>query len=502
MAKRRIFTVGFDLPGEEFEYVEFHSDQTLLDADIILLEPTLGAYSSFESYNGQPLLSEHSSFVTKQQLEHWRAETVAAVNAGKLVIVYLAKPIECYRYTGHKQHSGTGRSRVTTNMLTRVSSYEAVPNLKRMTPKSGTEIRLDKDGSYLAPYWAEFSAYSPYEVEVEGEFNRILLRSRAGDRTIGAAFHGRSGVLLFLPPLRYSNEVFLRVVEEGADEEKSYWTKNALKFGKRLVTALVSLADALKQSTQITPTPSWSLGSEYRLALEGRLELEVSACTAEIIKLQAKKARLESQLEEAGSLRRLLFEQGKPLEHAILEAMKLFGFDAQQFSDGTSEFDGVFVSPEGRCLGEAEGKDNKPINIEKFSQLERNLQEDFARDDVTEHAKGLLFGNAFRLKQVGDRNEFFTPKCISAAKRIGAALVRTPDLFAPAKYLKENPSDFDYANKCREAILSTPGEFVTFPSPPVGEATSLVERTSIDGSSGPNVEGNTAAPVGGASTPV
>lgn len=27
-------------------------------------------------------------------------------------------------------------------------------------------------------------------------------------------------------------------------------------------------------------------------------------------------------------------------------------------------------------------------NIDKFSQLERNLQEDFARDDVTEYAKG------------------------------------------------------------------------------------------------------------------
>jgi len=34
--RKRIFTVGFDLPGSEFEYIKFDSDQTLLDADIIL----------------------------------------------------------------------------------------------------------------------------------------------------------------------------------------------------------------------------------------------------------------------------------------------------------------------------------------------------------------------------------------------------------------------------------------------------------------------------------
>jgi hypothetical protein len=179
-----------------------------------------------------------------------------------------------------------------------------------------------------------------------------------------------------------------------------------------------------------------------------------------------RKKKLELELANAGSLRWLLFEQGKPLENAILEAMKLMGFDGTSFSDGESEFDGIFVGPEGRCLGEAEGKDNKAINIDKFSQLERNLQEDFARDEVKEHAKGILFGNAFRLLPVGDRTEFFTAKCLSAAKRIGAALVRTPDLFVPARYIKENSSDTEYARTCREAIFSAAGEVVVFPPPP------------------------------------
>jgi hypothetical protein len=99
MAKRRIFTVGFELPGDEFEYVDFDSDQTLLDADIVLFEPTLGSHprGSYQTHNGLALLTEHSSFVVKKRLDHWKSEIVSAVNAGKLLIVYLAKPIEVFR---------------------------------------------------------------------------------------------------------------------------------------------------------------------------------------------------------------------------------------------------------------------------------------------------------------------------------------------------------------------------------------------------------------------
>ena len=472
MAKYRFFTVGFDLPGDDFEYIDFNSDRTLLDADVILFEPTLGHYDTSGSYNGRPLLTEHSSFNTKQQLDHWRSEIVAAVQADKLVIVYLAKPIEYYRHTGQKQFSGTGRSQVTTNIVTEISSYEAIPNLKGVTAKSGKEIRLEKDTSYLAPYWKEFSNYSPYEVEIEGDFKRILLKSRAGDRTLGGAIHGKYGVLLFLPPLRYDTETFTRY---DGRSKKSFWTDEAIKFGKRLVTALTALADTLKQSTQTTPPPTWASDSKYRLTEESEIESAISNCVEEIAERQAKKGALEARLRDAGSLRRLLFEQGRPLESAILEALRILGFEAKPFSDGESEFDAVFVSPEGRCLGEAEGKDNKAINIDKFSQLERNLQEDFVRDEVTDYAKGVLFGNGFRLQSLAERGNFFTEKCISAAQRVRAALVRTPDLFAPAKYLKENSSDLEYAKHCRDAIFKSEGEIVTFPVPPIGDETSLAE---------------------------
>lgn len=205
------------------------------------------------------------------------------------------------------------------------------------------------------------------------------------------------------------------------------------------------------------------------------MEAAISTCASEIAQLQSKKSSLETRLSEAGRLRYLLFAQGRPLESAILEALRLLGFEAQPYSDGESEFDAVFVSSEGRCLGEAEGKDSKAINIDKFSQLERNLQEDFARNDVNDYAKGVLFGNAYRLMPLSERGEYFTAKCRSAAKRVRAALMRTPDLFAPARYLKDNPSDATYAKQCREAIFRSEGDIVIFPPPPIDDTASVAE---------------------------
>jgi hypothetical protein len=323
------------LPGDEFD-----SDQTLLDADIILFEPTLGEFDAYDNYNGKVLLPEHTSFATKERLDHWRSEIISAVKAGKVAIIYLVKPNEGYRHTGSKQFSGTGRSRVTSNLVTEISSYKAVSYLSAVTPKSDKEIRIEKDAPFFAPYWTEFSECSPYEVEIAGDFKKILLKSRAGDRVVGAATYAAGGFLLFLPPLRYDKNKFVR---HDGSSGTNRGTDAASKFRKQLVAALVAMADSLRQSTQSTPAPTRTAESKFRLAEEGDLESAISTCTAEIAERQARKAALGVQLAKAGKLRRLLFEQGRPLENAVLEALRLLGFEAKPLADGDWEFDAVFL---------------------------------------------------------------------------------------------------------------------------------------------------------------
>lgn len=410
-------------------------------------------------------------------MQHWRSEIEAAVKSGKLVIVYAAKPVERYRYTGQTTYSGNGRSRVLNKTVALINSYESVPFMGRPTAKTGSDVVLEKKAAFLKEYWTEYAAISPYQVELEGKFTMLVLRSRSGDRVVGAfvRLNDAHGVPLFLPPIQFDEGEF-------SEEEKSgelVWNRKGLQFGNKLITHLTQLAKSLLPSGEESAPPSWTGHSKYRIAEEKALEAEIQKCTAEIGRLQNAKVELDSRLKKVGQLRRLLFEQGRPLERSILEILTLFGFEAKPFADGESEFDAVFTSPEGRCLGEVEGKDNRAINIDKFSQLERNIMEDFAREEVREHAKGVLFGNAFRLTQVEERGAFFTEKCLSAAKRTHAALVRTPDLFEPARYLKANPSDTEYARRCRQAIFKADGEIVQFPALPVADE-SVLKSTLVE----------------------
>jgi len=94
-----------------------------------------------------------------------------------------------------------------------------------------------------------------------------------------------------------------------------------------------------------------------------------------------------------------------------------------------------------------------------------NVHEDFARDEITDMAKGALFGNVYRLLPLGERPEYFTAKCASAAKRNGCALIRTPDLFRVARYLSDR-EDPDFGRRCREAIMAAAGDIVSFPNEP------------------------------------
>ncbi len=288
------------------------------------------------------------------------------------------------------------------------------------------------------------------------------MRAKAGSK---------GGAIFFLPPLRYDQEVYT--------QEKNgqvFWNKSGLAFGQKWVSALVAIDAGVASEIQQTPPPEWVGANTFALQQETAIQARISEASTRLEKLQSEKRALLDQLRREGSLRNLLYETGSLLEAAILEALQILGVDAQNFKNAESEFDVVFTFKTIRFLGEAEGKDTKPINVDKISQLDRNLSEDFARDDVKEYARAILFGNAFRLQELSKRGDFFTDKCISTAVRIKAALVCTPDLFFVGRYVKES-GDAAFATRCVEAIAATEGGVVVFPAVPSEktEVTSIIK---------------------------
>lgn len=472
MARNIIYSLGFDFPGAEAESIEFNSRRSLLDADIIVIEPSLALSTAnltpSVQVHGNPLITESYSYRLREYLAHWKSEVISAVKVGKTIFVLLDAPFEAYAFLKKDDFNASGEIlSYNKKEISLLSSYDFLPFSMKMTEIIGTSTILAPEHDYLRAYWQQFGVTSPYQVVIDDsevliEASDVLIRTKHEARTVGFAVRSGKGAIVLIPPVDYDEDNFL---EDDEANDEQVWNSEAIKFGKRWSIALVQVAERLRSEFDVTPPPDWTMNEALLLSAEVELRDEINEITAQVDSLQKREEEAESTLLESGKLRRLLYETGHPLEEAIQLALRTFGFSAENVRGDDSEFDVVFVSPEGRFLGEAEGKDRSAINIDKLSQLERNIQEDYAKETVSEYARGVLFGNAHRLAPVSSRPASFTDKCLSGADRSKIALVETPDLFEPARYLTEN-QDAVYAEECRKAFVNGAGKIVQFPRPP------------------------------------
>ncbi len=475
MSARRILTIGLELASPDAQYARFDSKMSLLDWDIILFKPLISDFSGYgEFYKGKRSLSDSLSFHLKECCAHWRREIKQAVETGKTVLVYLPALDEVFVDTGERSYSGTGRNQRTTRHVAEYSNYQTIPAELTPVTATGSSMKLSAKGAeLLAPYWAEFENVSQYHVILTNPKVPACVVTRTGDKTVGAIYRSKAsaGSLLLLPDIEFCADGFVK-----AKGEKQTWTPAATQFAGRMISTIVALDKALRASGEVTPEPTWATDQQFALPAESALRVQLLEAEREVEEAQKRKERLSEELVAAGGLRSLLFEKGKPLEAAIIEALRLLGFKAEPFKESDSEFDVVFESSEGRLIGEAEGKDSKAVNIDKLRQLSMNIHEDFQRESVSVPAKAVLFGNGFRLQPLQERGDPFTEKCHSAAATSSTALVFTPDLFPSVKHLVAT-SDTGYATACRIAILRSVGR-VSFPAPPAPEAPK--EETTVD----------------------
>lgn len=461
MAKS-IITIGIDIPSDKTKYTPLKSKLSLLDYDIAIFDPTIrGSYEYPKEYLGKPWLDDYDSFQLKEHLEHWRREILDAVRAGKTVIILLNELEDVYVATGKVSHSGTGRNRQTTTHLEILSNYALVPSGLDVCNSNGKSMRLHEKDSLLTAYWSEMCSLSEYRVLINGDTVRPLVKTKTGNRTVGAyrRYKDASGSLILLPYINFDRKEFFK-----KKKDETYWSDKAIQAGQKFISCIIGIDKSVRENTEFSIAPEWTKLEEYTLPKEQEIQEDLLKLEAKLESIQKKKESKQQELSEESSLKRLLYEKGTPLEVVVRDILKTMGFDVSNFDNGESEFDVVFESPEGRLLGEVEGKDNKAINIEKLRQLAMNIHEDLQRDEVDQMAKGALIGNAHRLTPPDERGDFFTAKCLKAATSSNTVLIRSIDLFYIGKYLSEK-NDKIFATKCRKAILDSTG-IVTFPPIP------------------------------------
>ena len=460
---KKVSAVNCLIPGGFDNGIEFLSKGSLLDGDMVIFNPELPRVlmMSADDWKGKPLLIGKTARLAGGAIDHWTRELKAALEAGMNVFLMMA---ECEEFYIRFQQAWSTREQEIHTLFR--SNYHMLPDELDVIQSEGSEMMLSQGENPLKQYWEHYANESRYKVYISGGRGyEPLLTTREGRRVVGAIRrYASGGALVALPWLDLDREEFFSDYIDEDDEPCVEWTPKAKGWGLEFIKILSAMDDELRHPTEDDTPPEWAIGAAFETLQEKEFKGELSDIGERIRKLEGKSKAVRAQLLDASSLKPLLYAKGHTLEDAIISAMRLLGFQANRFRDGESEFDAVLECPEGRLIGEAEGKDSRPINIDKMRQLVTNVIEDHSRDEVEEEATGILFGNAYRLRPISERpEEQFTAKCVNSAKTHNTVLMRTSDLFEIARSLADDPDD-EFATECRKAIFAARGGEVHFPS--------------------------------------
>ena len=458
MAKKHIISVNFDIPHDDVELVDYDEKKSLADGDFIIFNPSF-PWSPSKDYQGESLLDENHSLKLRKSFGHWRVELSDAIKTGKTIIIIASQPNSYLVYSGTSQRTGTGRNQTVTKDVKELSSYGCLPLLLSPIIGSGQRTKFVGEHTFFKQFWDKYGTEIEYKCALKSSELIPLITSIDKSKIVAGFKKFENGNLIAIPEPDFNKDEYSQENGEGGYE----WNEKGFQIGHEFISCLISMVSMLNDDGCNEPEPLWVKSPEYISNEEVSLVKEIEKIDNDIEQLKRDKDGVSTQLHNEQSLKKLLYAKGSELEKAIIEALTILGFEAEQFANDSSEFDAVFSSPEGNFLGEAEGRDNKAIETTKIRQLISNTTEYFEIHSI--YPKGVLFGNPERITKIGERKHTFTDKAATLAKLHKIALVLTSDLFFIASYIKENP-DSDFSSSCRKAILTTEGEIVVFPPSP------------------------------------
>ena len=449
------------MPGNRFEQHPYASTESILDADVVLLDPVIDDYPTDDNaglYQGRRVLSEGASFDIREHSEHWRHELDALLRSGKTVFVLLREQDRVNVHTGEKRYEGSGRSARVSRIVETYTNYRFMPvALPALLAGNGTAMQPTAD-PIAAVLFKALSSRMRFEAYFEGTLPRTILVTKSGAKAVGAVLPVGRGHIVLIPPIGLDDGTLC--YERG---NKEYWRKAATTLGHQLLKPLVDVDTMLRSEAVGTPPPAWASSATRPSRAASRAATRIEEVVKAQTRLSERHKELLVTLEQESRLDALLYGTGKELERAVTDGLRILGYQAEELRDGDTQFDQVIVSPAGdRFIGECEGKDDAAVNIGKFRQLQDNIQVDAERNEAERLATGILFGNGYRLTEPAKRPGEFTTKCAARAASTNTALVRTADLYIAATWARDS-GDPEYAKQCRAAVLEGKGKLVRFP---------------------------------------
>ena len=342
--EKKIITIGYEIPGGILESSAFSSNQSILDADIVVFEPDFDDYNLEHSYRGKPLYVRDVALKLQEDSQYWEKELDTALRAGKTVFVFFKEFKKVYIQV--------------TDEYYRTSKYDydnyrffPVP-LPTIEPRKGNEVVFVPHPAFSS-LWDIFGEHFKYESYLDDTVKNPLFVTRTAEKVVGALFKVGDGNLVLLPVLEYDKDEF---IDYDPNDGSKFWTRAATEFGYKLVKAFVDIDKALRNDDTRTPPPEWTNDENFQLTREQTMKKEVERKSEEISKLTSEKSELLEAVHKESRLRDLLFEKGKALENVVIDALEILGYKAENYDDGILELDQVITSPDGdRFIGETRG---------------------------------------------------------------------------------------------------------------------------------------------------
>ena len=449
----------FPFTNEQISLYSSSDHVSLIDGDIILFTPKFFSYPHYnqKKFDGEQLLTKDQSILFKDEFQYWQIEMELAMRKRKTIFVFCEQPKRFYFHS---------ESVLSPDFFIGSLLLLDIPYLKKYRLVSGKEIQYHNKNNILKPLWEDFQKYFCHKIAFQkNHFSEDVYfvpknfnpKNEESEVFGGVITTSSGGFVVALPTIDFQHFDFIKkqqYLKTGI--QNVYDEKKLLTLSSQLLYHLIQIDYTLKSYYSLTPPPKWSLYDNFKINTASRIEKDINNLQTRIQKLSQNKIHLEQCLEKERILHRLLFENGKPLEEAVINSLKLIGFKNISYYDKQSQFDIICKSKEGICLGEIESEDHKAIDINAISQLTKRLKEHTKNEKVKTPLKGVIFGNGYRLTEPINRLNQFTNECIQMAKQNNIALICTTDLFYMSQHLK-NCSDVSLATKCRQTILSTKG---------------------------------------------
>lgn len=426
-----IITVNYPLNGDGIINTSIDGGETLLDADIVVFDPSefssLWENAKRGDDNLRRLYSPTSDQI-RNTFSSRRNEVETLLENGKVIISFL------HPTSGFKGEIGN------QSKYDIVSNYDFLPlrqdfflgKLKSGASSINGTLKLNKTKSPFNQFFSAFKskiAYTSYFDLDASEKPEYFILNKA-NKGIGVVLPVFEGLIVLLPSIEYDRN------------------------NSKLIGVIRSCAKQFLTKSIQTPPPPWV--KDFKLVGETELDSKANIIQQKIEELQQEKIEIEEDKNEITQFKGLLFEQGNELEELVIKSFQKMGFEAENRKLDDLEHDVVFESPEGKGLAEIEGKDNDAVHISKLDQLNRAVDEDFELRG--EYPQGILIGNHYRLTNPESRKEPFTEKVHIVAKKKSFGLLTTYEIYRAVKFILENPENSDFKLQCRNRILKTEGE--------------------------------------------